>query len=412
MIKLSSFSSPKPQDSSYKISQSFGERHDNINEDDFLTALAFDRSGEHLAVGDQAGRLILFKFLPPSVMDDHPLGSSHNLRYKRISSIDLGSLLLRNGAEYEYLFDFQSHVTEFDYLKSEVIEQKIENISFLNNNGNQLNLISSNSKTIKLWRISEKHPKNIISNNKFIFENKGYESSSKNNILSPCVLRFKNQKTPSYYNLRDINDFSDSINEIEIMNCIRSFHDDVLKDPCTTPAVEETVYLPKLVQEFYKLHKYAINSVNVFKNDTLMLSSDDLKIYLWHLNNPLTTFAVIDKTPFDLDEVNEVITCSELSSINDNLFVFGTSRGTINMCDLRIKATDCVSDIYKNRVKQNGSLEEVLGSISHCHFNKEDNFIISRDYLTVKIWDVRMGKHVYKEIEVYEPIKSKMVRFF
>jgi serine/threonine-protein phosphatase 2A regulatory subunit B len=398
------------QDSYYKISQSFGERNllSQNKEDDLLTALAFDKSGEQIAVGDNAGRLVLFKFTHPNFPDDNIVGSSHNLHYKRISSFDLGNLLLKNGSEYEYLFDFQSHLTEFDPLKSEVIEQKIENISFLNNNGNQINLISSNSKTIKLWRVSEKHQKIITSNNK-INENKSNESLSRFNLLSPCIMKLKSQKGPININNRDFNDFSDSINEIEIMNCVRSFHDEIANDLCTTPISDETVYLPKMIVEYPKLHRYAINSIKVFKNDTLMLSSDDLKIYLWHINKPLIAFAIIDKTPFDLDEVNEVITCSELSRSSDNLFIFGTSKGTVNMCDLRIRATDCITNAYCSRIRHNWSFEEVLGSISDCQFNKDDNFIVARDYLTIKIWDVRMGKHVYKELEIFEPIKDILV---
>lgn len=64
-----------------------------VENEDFITSLAFDQSGRYLAVGDQSGRLIIFEdfgFENPS---------------------------LNQNSQFQFLCEFQSHQREFDFLK-------------------------------------------------------------------------------------------------------------------------------------------------------------------------------------------------------------------------------------------------------------------------------------------------------
>jgi serine/threonine-protein phosphatase 2A regulatory subunit B len=59
--------------------------------------------------------------------------------------------------EYRYLTEFQSHEPEFDYLKSLEIEEKINTLRWCHQGANSAHfLISTNDKTIKLWKVFEK----------------------------------------------------------------------------------------------------------------------------------------------------------------------------------------------------------------------------------------------------------------
>ena len=58
---------------------------------------------------------------------------------------------------YSFYTEFQSHEPEFDYLKSLEIEEKINCIRWCKNRGNGMFLLSTNDKTIKLWKIYEKN---------------------------------------------------------------------------------------------------------------------------------------------------------------------------------------------------------------------------------------------------------------
>ena len=57
--------------------------------------------------------------------------------------------------EYRYLTEFQSHEPEFDYLKSLEIEEKINKVRWCNPSGGSRMLLSTNDKTIKLWKASQ-----------------------------------------------------------------------------------------------------------------------------------------------------------------------------------------------------------------------------------------------------------------
>lgn len=73
----------------WKLSQVFGE--ENAQEQDMIGALAFDMSGSFLAVGDNAGRLILFE-----------------------KPFQIGGF---QEQDFKYAFELQSHVKEQDFLK-------------------------------------------------------------------------------------------------------------------------------------------------------------------------------------------------------------------------------------------------------------------------------------------------------
>ena len=56
--------------------------------------------------------------------------------------------------EYRYLTEFQSHDPEFDYLKSMEIEEKINQVKWVDRNSQSQYILSTNDKTVKLWRVS------------------------------------------------------------------------------------------------------------------------------------------------------------------------------------------------------------------------------------------------------------------
>jgi len=58
--------------------------------------------------------------------------------------------------EYNVYSTFQSHEPEFDYLKSLEIEEKINKIRWLKRKNPAHFLLSTNDKTIKLWKVSER----------------------------------------------------------------------------------------------------------------------------------------------------------------------------------------------------------------------------------------------------------------
>lgn len=98
------------------------------SEQDRLTEVCFDDTGNHIAVGDKGGRVIVFK-------------------YKDIKNSSY--------FDYRYLTEFQSHEPKFDHLSSQEVCESIKRLVFVPNRGQgNLNLLSANDKLIKLWRLS------------------------------------------------------------------------------------------------------------------------------------------------------------------------------------------------------------------------------------------------------------------
>ena len=126
------------------IAQRFGASSDSISPNgDTITALEFNKSGEYMATGDQDGRIVLFK-----------KGSSINPEDKSSEEND----------DWKPFFQFKSHEPEFDYLKSMEVESRINQIKFLPQIRNKIFVMSTNDKTIKLWKVSEK---NVLDTRKY-----------------------------------------------------------------------------------------------------------------------------------------------------------------------------------------------------------------------------------------------------
>lgn len=51
---------------------------------------------------------------------------------------------------------------------------------------------------------------------------------------------------------------------------------------------------------------------------------------------------------------------------------------------------------------------EIIASISDCKFTAEGNHIIARDYLTVKVWDIRMESEPVTVIPTHEHLRRKL----
>jgi len=89
----------------------------------------------------------------PSFPPPHP----KNACLQRPTGPDQRAPPLPRGAahEYRYMTEFQSHEPEFDYLKSLEIEEKIDKVRWCRSSNNARMLLSTNDKTVKLWKVSE-----------------------------------------------------------------------------------------------------------------------------------------------------------------------------------------------------------------------------------------------------------------
>ncbi|TRZ03968.1 hypothetical protein DNTS_005445, partial [Danionella cerebrum] len=265
---------------------------------DIISAVEFNHSGELLATGDRGGRIVIFQQEPEN--KSPPVCR----------------------AEYSVYSTFQSHEPEFDYLKSLEIEEKINKIRWLPQKNAAHFLLSTNDKTIKLWKISER------------------------------------DKRPEGYNLKE--------------------EDGRFRHPSSLTSLRVPVFQPMdLMVEasprrvYANAHTYHINSISVNSDNETYLSADDLRVNLWHLDYTDRSFNIVDIKPTNMEELTEVITASEFHPLQCNTFVYGSSKGSVRLCDMRASA---LCDQHSKHVK----------------FSHSGRYMMTRDYLTLKIWDLHM----------------------
>ncbi|CAO3643554.1 unnamed protein product [Cunninghamella echinulata] len=320
------------EDHNWKFAQCFGDKgeSDDITEADIISTVEFDQTGDYLATGDKGGRVVLFE---------------------RNDS--------KKGCEYKFHTEFQSHEAEFDYLKSLEIEEKINKIKWCKRQNSAHFLLSTNDKTIKLWKVFEKSLKVVA-------ENSLYDQSQQ---PANSVLRIP-----------------------------KLAHQDTI-----IAAAPRKVYA--------NAHAYHINSISINSDGETYISADDLRINLWNLNISDQSFNIVDIKPANMEELTEVITAAEFHPYHCNTFIYSSSKGTIKLNDMRESALcDRHAKVFEEAEDpaSRSFFSEIISSVSDISFSHDGRYILSRDYLTLKIWDINMDTRPVQTINIHDQLRSKL----
>ncbi|MEE6462549.1 hypothetical protein FKM82_001632, partial [Ascaphus truei] len=307
---------------------------------DIISTVEFNHTGELLATGDKGGRVVIFQREPEC--KNEPC----------------------NQGEYNVYSTFQSHEPEFDYLKSLEIEEKINKIKWLPQQNAAHSLLSTNGritdhllcctdKTIKLWKISER------------------------------------DKRPEGYNLKD------EEGKLKDLSTVTSLQVPVLKPMDLMVEVS-----PRRI--FSNGHTYHVNSISVNSDCETYMSADDLRVNLWHLAITDRSFNIVDIKPANMEDLTEVITAAEFHPHHCNLFVYSSSKGSLRLCDMRASALcDKHCKLYEEPEDPSNRsfFSEIISSVSDVKFSHSGRYMLTRDYLTVRVWDLNMET---RPIETYQ----------
>ncbi|OMO67591.1 Protein phosphatase 2A, regulatory subunit PR55 [Corchorus olitorius] len=305
-------SSPPPP-LEWKFSQVFGERNsgDDIQDVDIISAVEFEKSGDYLAVGDRGGRVVIFERKYGKDTPDE--------LYSR-NQLEQLDFAFSNHPEYQYKTEFQSHEPEFDYLKSVEIEEKINKVKWCTTPNGSLFILSTNDKTIKLWKVKERKIKkaNDMDHHQFV--------SSENALLAESSF-MSEQDIPSFTNGTHPELKDNTANNAFLSHGV---HAKIANNEDTTYARCRRVYA--------HAHDFNINSISNNSDGETFISADDLRINLWNLEISNQSFNIIDMKPSNMEDLTEVITSAEFHPIHCNLLAYGSSRGFIRLVDMRQSA--------------------------------------------------------------------------
>ncbi|XP_040998446.1 serine/threonine protein phosphatase 2A 55 kDa regulatory subunit B beta isoform-like isoform X4 [Juglans microcarpa x Juglans regia] len=338
----------------WKFSQVFGERTagEEVQEVDIISAIEFDRTGDHLATGDRGGRVVLF---------ERTDAKDHGGHRKDLEMMDYS---ISRHPEFRYKTEFQSHEPEFDYLKSLEIEEKINKIRWCQTANGALFLLSSNDKTIKFWKIQEKKVKKICD---FYVDlsramgNGPVVCSSMSTSSKPCMENGGCNESPFDYTSIETSLPSGGIPSL----CL--------------PVVNshETSLVAKCRRIYAHAHDYHINSIS---------------------NNRCNS-------------LTEVITSAEFHPTHCNMLAYSSSRGSIRLIDMRQSALcDTHSKLFEEQEvpASRSFFTEIIASISDIKFAKDGRYILSRDYMTLKLWDINMDSGPVATFQVHENLRPKL----
>ncbi|KAF7232966.1 hypothetical protein EG68_05428 [Paragonimus skrjabini miyazakii] len=330
---------------------------EEVSDADVISCVEYDKTGEFLATGDRGGRIVIFQ---RDQQQPNQLRVNHNV-----------------------YCTFVSHEPEFDYLKSLEIEEKINKIRWLPRTSHSRFLLSTNDKTIKLWRIAERHKRAIGYN--LTNEHNHMDASSDKSFDDPPSI----PQTPRFVQSADLR--------------VPHFEE-------TEPTVEA---IPRRI--FANAHAYLINSLSVNSDQETFLSADDLRINLWNLEVTDQSFNIVDIKPANMEDLSEVITAAQFHPSACSLFVYSSSKGTIRLCDMRQRALcdeHALSFEEADDPMSRSFFSEIINNISDLNFSHSGRFILSRDYLTVKVWDLNMSRQPVETYLVHDYFRTKLCALY
>ncbi|KAI3627343.1 CDC55 [Malassezia furfur] len=292
-----------PPGNAWRFAQCFGDKGDvdDITEADIISTVEFDPTGDYLATGDKGGRVVMF---------ERSAGSSGK----------------KQGCEYRFHTEFQSHEPEFDYLKSLEIEEKINQICWCRRQNAAHLLLSTNEGSLA----TGEDPSAMLMSS----QSMGNEKSD--GTLHPSLLKLGGSGAQGL-----VPKLSSA--QSRLLRLPRLVYHDTI-----VAAVPRKIYA--------NAHAYHINSLSVNSDGETYISADDLRINLWNLG-------ISDKS-FMFEEEEDPATKSFFS--------------------------------------------EIISSISDVRFSHDGRYILSRDYLTLKVWDVNMESRPLATIPIHDYLRPKL----
>ncbi|VDP14218.1 unnamed protein product [Echinostoma caproni] len=116
-----------------------------------------------------------------------------------------------------------------------------------------------------------------------------------------------------------------------------------------------------------------------------------------------------------MEDLSEVITCARFHPAECHLLAYSTSRGLIRLCDMRVRALcdNHVLAFEDPRLTQNlGFFADIIASLSDFRFDHSGHHVLARDYLTLKVWDMRMSDRPCEVYPVHEPFRSQLCMLY
>ncbi|KAH9608842.1 hypothetical protein KSS87_004220, partial [Heliosperma pusillum] len=106
-----------------------------------------------------------------------------------------------------------------------------------------------------------------------------------------------------------------------------------------------------------------------------------------------------------------VITSAEFHPSHCHTLAYSSSKGSIRLIDLRQSALcDSHSKLFEEQdvPSSRSFFTEIIASISDVKFARDGRYMLSRDYMTLKLWDTNMDSGPVATFQVHEHLRPKL----
>ncbi|GAB5356276.1 hypothetical protein AAMO2058_000276500 [Amorphochlora amoebiformis] len=301
-------------------------------------------------------------------------------------------LQARNGG-YSHQYRFRSHTPTLDPLKSLEIEERINMIKFVRGQSSGTYVLTTNDKVIKLWRVQKKRSNAArrLSSSPQRLKNALLAKAGGSPIGSPRLLPRPIGKVPPPSLKRP------GVEGGEGKGGGRSL-----------ASKQDYQMTSTLKRDYAGAHSYHIHSISINSDNETFISLDSLRVNLWHLQQEAQRYTIIDIKPKDMTGLTEIITSGTFHPTHCHTLMYTTSRGRMCLHDLRssavLKEPARNFEIAETAYPTKHFFSEILTSISDAKFTNEGRYVLSRDYLSLKLWDVNME---HKPVQVF-PVQTHL----
>ncbi|KAJ7568086.1 hypothetical protein O6H91_01G018300 [Diphasiastrum complanatum] len=184
-----------------------------------------------------------------------------------------------------------------------------------------------------------------------------------------------------------------------------------LRLPTVVVSSSEMALVPGCRRVYANGHAYHINSISNNSDFETFISADDLRINLWNLEVSNQSFNIVDIKPSNMEDLTEVITSAEFHPSQCNTLAYSSSKGSIRLIDMRQSALcDNHSKLFEEQETPGTKFffTAIIASISDIKFDRGGRYILSRDYMTLKLWDINMEANPIATFKVHEFLRPKL----
>lgn len=149
------------------------------------------------------------------------------------------------------------------------------------------------------------------------------------------------------------------------------------------------------VKTFETFKETSIHSLSLSSDGESFLVADNNRINLWNLQNSKEdVYSLVDYNRYKSGREDEIVKCARFDS-QSQTFLYTTNTGKINICDLRESSNFAERPSLQFQLRSHKGaaiFDQYINSVSSAQFVPGQPCIVSRDYMSVKLWDLRKGR--------------------